>query len=397
MNEVRALVRAFDAGVAAGERCALATIVSVEGSSYRRPGARLLVRESGETSGSISAGCLEGDVIERAKRVIREGRAELAVYSNASTSDEMAWGLGLGCNGTVSVLIEPLSEDSRYIDALRSSLDLPADAGPITAATVYECTGPAIEGFEPVGRLIIDEVGETRIDRLDESWARVLAAKIGSGLVSGPVSCDLGDAAATVFVEYLVPPTPVVVFGAGPDAVPIVELAQGLGWSVEVVDPQCRPVSRERFSIADKVTLARPEDVAGSVKITPRTLAIVMSHDYVNDRRLLQFLLDSPARYIGAMGPRKRTERMLEEIGSADPELISERSDMERVYAPIGLDIAANSPAEVALSIVAEMRAVLNGRSGGMLRDRRGSIHGSPDDAKPEKFSTVEAGDGAIG
>jgi xanthine dehydrogenase accessory factor len=122
-----------------------------------------------------------------------------------------------------------------------------------------------------------------------------------------------------------------------------------------------------------------------------------MSHDYVSDRRLLHFLLESPARYIGVMGPRKRTERMLEEIASAEPELISERSDMERVYAPIGLDIAANSPAEVALSIVAEMRAVLNGRSGGTLRDRRGSIHGSPNDAKPEKFSTVEAGDGAIG
>jgi xanthine dehydrogenase accessory factor len=397
MNEVRALVRAFGAAVAAGERCALATIVSVEGSSYRRPGARLLVRESGETEGSISAGCLEGDVIERAKRVIRDGRSELAVYSNASTSDEMAWGLGLGCNGTVNVLIEPLSEDSQCIDALRRSLDLPADEGPIKVATVYECTDPAIAGFELGGRLIVGENGEIRTDRLDEFWASMLAAKIGSGLVAGPISCDLGDAAATVFVEHLMPPTPLMVFGAGPDAVPIVELAQGLGWSVEVVDPQCRPVSRERFSIADMVTLARPEDVVGSVKITPRTLAIVMSHNYVNDRQLLQFLLASPARYIGVMGPRKRTERMLEEIGSADPELISERSDMERLHAPIGLDIAANSPAEVALSIVAEMRAVLNGRSGGMLRDRRGSIHGSPDDAKPEKFSTVEAGDGAIG
>jgi xanthine/CO dehydrogenase XdhC/CoxF family maturation factor len=284
-----------------------------------------------------------------------------------------------------------------YIDALRRSLDLPPDAAPITVATVYECTGPAIAGFEPRGRLIVDEDGEIRAEHLDESRARVLAAKLDSGPVAGPVSCDLGDFVASVFVEHLVPPTHLMVFGAGPDALPIVELAQGLGWSAEVIDPQCRPLTRDRFAIADKVTLVRPEDVAGSVKVTSRTLAIVMSHDYVNDRQLLQFLLDSPARYIGVMGPRKRTERMLEEIAAADPELISERSDMERVYAPIGLDIAANSPAEVALSIVAEMRAVLNGRSGGLLRDRRGSIHGSPEDAKPEKFSTVEAGDGAIG
>ena len=397
MNEVRALVQAFDAAVAAGERCALATIVSVEGSSYRRPGARLLVREGGETAGSISAGCLEGDVIERAKRVISDGEAELAVYSNASTSDEMAWGLGLGCNGTVNVLIEPIFADSIYIDALRRSLNLQADAAPITVATVYECTDPAIAGIEPGGRLIVDEDGEVRTEHLDESRASMLAAKLDPGLVAGPVSCELGDAIVNVFVEHLVPSTPITIFGAGADALPIVELAQGLGWSVEVVDPQCRAVSRERFAIADKVTLARPEEVAGSVKVTPRTLAIVMSHDYVNDRQLLQFLLASPARYIGVMGPRKRTERMMEEIASADRELISERSGMERVYAPIGLDIAANSPAEVALSIVAEMRAVLNGRSGGLLRDRRGSIHGSPEDAKPEKFSTVEAGDGAIG
>jgi xanthine dehydrogenase accessory factor len=339
-------------------------------------------------------------VIERAKRVIRDGRSKLAVYSNASTTDEMAWGLGLGCNGTVSVLIEPLSKDSVYIDALRRSLDLPADAAAITVATVYECTVTDADDVI-AGRLIVDENGEIGRENLDEFLAgrleEQLAETMSSGTVSGPISCDLGDGVAAVFVEHLVPPTCLMVFGAGADALPIVELAQGLGWSVEVVDPQSRPLSRDRFAIADKVTLVRPEEGAGSVTVTSRTLAIVMSHDYVSDRRLLHFLLESPARYIGVMGPRKRTERMLEEIASAEPELISERSDMERVYAPIGLDIAANSPAEVALSIVAEMRAVLNGRSGGTLRDRRGSIHGSPNDAKPEKFSTVEAGDGAIG
>src|SRR5918997_4075208 len=121
MNEVQEIVEAFDSAKGKGERCALATLVSVEGSSYRRPGARMLVREGGASTGTISAGCLEGDVVEHAKRVIRTGKAVLIEYDTASTSDEMAWGLGLGCNGIVRVLVEPLGSRSSYLAALRRS------------------------------------------------------------------------------------------------------------------------------------------------------------------------------------------------------------------------------------------------------------------------------------
>src|ERR671916_3372377 len=140
MNEVRALIEAFDAANNAGERCALATVVSVEGSSYRRPGARMLVREGGSSTGTISAGCLEGDVIEHAKRVIRAGKAVLVEYDPASTGEEMAWGLGLGCNGVVRVLVEPLAPGSPYVEALRRSCESRAGAAPLTVATVYQHT-----------------------------------------------------------------------------------------------------------------------------------------------------------------------------------------------------------------------------------------------------------------
>jgi xanthine dehydrogenase accessory factor len=325
MNEVRALVEAFDAANIRGERCALATVVSVEGSSYRRPGARMLVRESGIHTGTISAGCLESDVIEHAKRVIQTGAAKLVEYNTATTSDEEAWGLGLGCNGIVRVLVEPLASGSPsgspYIEALRRSCEAPPDAAPISVATVYDV-----------------------------------------------------DGAAKVFLETLLPPVPLVILGAGQDALPVVELARESGWYTEVVDPQARPASRSRFAIAGRVTLARPEDVGAHVRITPRTMTLLMSHNYAQDLALLRFLLASPARYIGVMGPRKRTERMLREL--AAPER------MARLHSPAGLDIGANGPAEIALSIVAEMRAVLNGRLGGMLRERRGSIHGSPADGE---------------
>src|SRR5215218_10455913 len=265
MNEVRALIEAFDAANVRGERCALATVVSVEGSSYRRPGARMLVCEGGIRTGTISAGCLESDVIEHAKRVLRTGAASLVEYNTATTSDEEAWGLGLGCNGIVRVLVEPLASGSLYIEALRRSCEARPDAAPTSVATVYDV-----------------------------------------------------DGAAKVFIETLLPPVPLVIFGAGHDALPVVELARELGWRTEVVDPQARPASRSRFAIADRVTLARPEEVAAHVSITPRTLTLLMSHNYAQDLELLGFLLASPARYIGVMGPRKRTERMLRELAAAE-------------------------------------------------------------------------------
>ena len=191
-----------------------------------------------------------------------------------------------------------------------------------------------------------------------------------------------------VFVETLLPPVPLVVFGAGHDALPVVELARGLGWQTEVVDPQARRASLSRFAAADRVTLARPEEVGSRVSITPRTLALLMSHNYSHDLELLRFLLASPARYVGVMGPRKRTERMLRELAAGDGAFRLEEADSARLHSPAGLDIGANTPAEIALSVVAEMRAVLDGRRGGMLRERRGSIHGDPGDG--ERVTSTE-------
>lgn len=397
MNEVRALIEAFDAAEAAGERCALATLVSVEGSSYRRPGARMLVGEGGASTGTISAGCLESDVVEHAKRVIRDGKAVLVEYDTASTGEEMAWGLGLGCNGVVRVLVEPLDARSPYLAALRRSCETDEDVAPPKVATVYEHL-PARAGGEAsaagVGsRLILDGRGEVIRVNLGGELARLIEEDLRASLVgeaSGVRVYERGAGVTKVFVETLASPVPLVVFGAGPDALPVVELACRLGWRTEVVDTQARPASRERFDAADAVTLARPEEVAGRVRVTPRTLALLMTHNYAHDRELLKFLLASPARYVGVMGPRKRTERMLRELSEGDAEFRLEESDGSRLYAPAGLDIGANSPAEVALSIVSELAAFLAGRGGGMLRERRGSIHGRAGDG--EGVPVLEAG-----
>ena len=388
MNEVRALVEAFDAACDAGERCALATVVGVEGSSYRRPGARMLVREGGATTGTISAGCLEADVVEHAKRVIAKGAAKLVEYDTASTGEEMAWGLGLGCNGVVRVLVEPLARGSTYVEALRRSRE--ADAAPLTVATVYQHSPPESAPFasrvETGARLFVNEEGEVGRERLSDEAAAVLEGELrvlsGRRVTSGVHIYEVDGRAVKIFVETLLPPVPLVVFGAGHDALPVVELARGLGWQTEVVDPQARPASLSRFAAADRVTLARPEEVAARVRVTPRTLTLLMSHNYSHDLALLKFLLASPARYVGVMGPRERTERMLRELSAGEDPFRPEEADLARLHAPAGLDIGANAPAEVALSIVAEMRAVLEGRRGGSLRERRGSIHGSQGDGE---------------
>ncbi|HLL75361.1 MAG TPA: XdhC family protein [Pyrinomonadaceae bacterium] len=388
MNEVRALIEAFDEACVRGERCALATVVSVEGSSYRRPGARMLVCEGGASTGTISAGCLESDVIEHAKRVIKAGEALLVEYDTASTTEEMVWGLGLGCNGIVRVLVEPLAPSSLYIEALRRSCGAHAEVATVSVATVYQHTPSELapdEGRVETGaRLFINDQGEGSREKLSDRVASVLESEVRTlslgGETSGARVYGVDGGSVKVFVETLLPPVPLVVFGAGHDALPVVELARGLGWQTEVVDPQAHPASRPRFVMADRVTLSRPEDVAARVSITPRTLTLLMSHNYSHDRALLGFLLASPARYIGVMGPRKRTERMLSELAAGKDMPRLEEAGLARLHSPAGLDIGANAPAEIALSIIAEMRAVLDGRRGGMLRERRGSIHSSQSD-----------------
>jgi xanthine/CO dehydrogenase XdhC/CoxF family maturation factor len=345
----------------------------------------MLVCEAGACTGTISAGCLESDIVEHAKRVIRTGAAKLVEYDTASTSDEMAWGLGLGCNGVVRVLVEPFASSSLgslYIEALRRS-----HTSSVLVATVYQCAPSA--RIETGARLFIHEEGNVSHEKLSGEMAAMLEIEVRAltrdGLTSGARIYDLDGVAAKVFLETLLPPVPLVIFGAGHDALPVVQLARELGWHTEVVDPQARPASHSRFSMADRVTFSRPEDAGAHVSITPRTMALLMSHNYSHDLAFLRFLLASPARYIGVMGPRKRTQRMLRELAAM------EKANLTRLHSPAGLDIGANGPAEIALSILAEMRAVLEGRQGGMLRERRGSIHGSPDDGECVA-STAEEG-----
>lgn len=385
MNEVREIVDAFDDATSNGQRCALATVVLVEGSSYRRPGARMLICEGGAGTGTISAGCLEADVIEHAKRVIKKGVPKLITYDTASTSDEMAWGLGLGCDGIVQVLIVPLAPGSPYIELLRSFCDL--NAAPVLVGTVYQETASRpLRDAAPSnigGRVYIYADGAVKREKLSTSVATAVERTIREVVEAdiGPDTrrFDSSHGGLKVFIEVMMPPVHLIVFGAGNDALPVIHLAHNLGWTAEVVDPQARFASLSRFALASRVILAHPDEVGAQVTVTERTLTLLMSHNYTQDLELLRFLVGSPARYIGIMGSRRRSERLLAEVGRYGAKCPAEKSNLSRLHYPVGLDIGSDSPAEIAVSIIAEMCAVIEGRRGGMLREGRGFIHACHD------------------
>jgi xanthine dehydrogenase accessory factor len=382
MNELKAICEAFAEGQKRGKRSALATIVHTSGSTYRRASARMIVTEEGRTAGSISGGCLESDVIKRSLAVINSGRPEVVNYDTRS-NDDVLWGSGLGCQGVVEILIESLSNEEcadAHIDFIGQCLR-GRETGVV--ATVIG-VGASTQGVKVGDRLALtasgvksNRIGDTALASqvLEDAMSALASAVSGMKLYGSP------ERGVAVFIEVIEPPPPLVIFGAEPDAVPVTRFAQALGWHVTIVDTRARVATKERFLKADDVVLCGLEDVSGRVEIGPRTAVVLMSHDYLHDLALLELSLSSPARYIGVLGPRKRTEKLIKEIidgkyseGERSP-WAAGAIDVGRIHSPAGIDIGAGSPAEIALSIVAEIMAVLASRSGAFLKDRRGSIH----------------------
>jgi xanthine dehydrogenase accessory factor len=369
--ELRAVLDACARTRRRGSRAALATVVCVEGSSYRRPGARMVVTEDGLTTGSLSAGCLEHDVSERAARVMAGCRPELAVYDTRSEAD-IVWGTGVGCRGLVQVLIEPAGSPGAWqqIDFLEACL---ARRERGVMVTVFRVDGAA--ELCPGSRLMVDGSGELVDGHMVPALVLAVLGDAREALVSGKTAVReyaLGDSGRmAVLIEVIDPPVSLVIFGSGADVVPVVELARTLGWSTTVFDTSARATSRQRFTCADSVRFCRPED-AGTISLNSRDVALLMTHNYLHDLELLKLLLLSPVCYIGCLGPRRRTERLLSELAG---KLTLDEEQTRRVFAPVGLDLGAEQPEEIAMSIVAEVCATLHGRRGGSLRERAEPIH----------------------
>lgn len=381
MSELSDVLRALDALSARGERHALATVVAVRGSTYRRPGARLVIPEDGDVVGNISGGCLEGAVVEEARLVIREGRPRL-VAIDLTADDDAVWGLGLGCNGAIEVWIEPGRQAAEVAQAIRIALELER---PVAVVTVIESTVPDVrEG----ARILLrsegpeaeteagTEAGSLGEETLDIEAREAAASLLGAG---GAEARLLPGSRGQVraFVEALEPPPRLLVCGAGADAIPMVSGAGMLGWRTTVVDDRPGLATRLRFPEAvGLIDLERDEDAAKATGVDDRTFVIVMTHSFARDKEYLRSLLASPAPYIGMLGPLARTERILTELESEGTTVGD--AERARIHAPAGLDIGGEGPEEIAQSILAEILAVRRGRRAGFLRDRLGSIHDRP-------------------
>lgn len=340
----------------AGRGAAVATVVRIEGSAYRRPGAKLLVESQGSTSGGVSGGCLEADVREVARAVLRESKPRLLHYETSS-GDENPFGLGLGCGGSVDIFVQPATAPA-VLETVRRSLELFREERSFAVSTVVEgdCPGRSVLLF---GGTLSGTTGIPAIDREIHSQSeRLLLGHSHLHRVGG----------LAVFTDVFEPPPHLTVFGAGDDALPIVQYAADAGFRVAVVDHRPAFLSAERFPAAEELLPRRSEEGLKSLRLGPRGFAVVKTHSLAHDREWLRALLGSDLRYIGLLGPRARVRRVVEEAQA--------RGD-SRVYGPVGLDLAADGAEQVAVSVVAELLAVYGGREPRHLRDREGAIHAS--------------------
>ena len=332
--------------LADGEQIALATVVGAAGSSPRPLGSRMAVTRSGLMAGSVSGGCVEGAVLEQAQAVLAGEPPKLLHYGVA---DEAAWEVGLACGGSIEVYVEPLVDVHRRLLAALDAQET------VALATRLDEGGASCHSLAwPDGRMVGDP-----------SLAVELCA-LSPGLFPGPAAELRRLAGGDVFLQVFCPPPTLVIVGAVHIAVPLVDLAQGLGFRVHVVDARRTFATRDRFPTADELTVAWPQDALAAEELGPQHHVVILSHDPKFDLPALEIALRSRAAYVGLIGSRvtqAKRQAALRERGFGEAELA-------RIHGPVGLDLGGREPVEIALAILAEIVTVRHGRDGGKMSAR---------------------------
>ena len=372
MKELREIVKAYDAAVQQGKKTALAAVVHLDGSSYRRPGARMLVNDEGELTGAISGGCLEGDALRKALFALSQQQSKLVTY-DTSDEDDMTIGIQLGCAGVIQVLFEPINPNhpANPIQLLRKALAIRQQA---VLVTLFDLSDK--RNFQPGTCMLLEADGHLSGSQPFPALQEDLTAEMKQVLQTGKSVFRqfTGEGwSITAFIEYLQPSVSLVVVGAGNDAIPMMQIADTLGWDVRVADGRNTHARPERFTSACQVLVSRPEQVLEQLPMDERTVFVMMTHNYNYDLAMLRALLSTPTPYIGMLGPKKKLERMLDELRAGGVEATEEM--LEKVYGPAGLEIGAETPEEIALSIIAEIQGVLTGTKGGQLKRKADVIH----------------------
>lgn len=380
-----------------GQAVALATVVKVYGSAYRREGASMLVRDDGAQTCMLSGGCLEGEVVEVALQVLRSGEARLERYD---LSEDVVWGLGIGCGGSVDIRIEPLTGDP-LLEAWLEVLDKGHSAVLVTPLSGAEGRLLVFPSGPVAGALWQGERVNAALMHLAAQHARELLqhaeAPSGARAWELPTFSPWGEGshepnlaepqggAAELFFSVSTPAPELVMFGAGHDAVPLARLAGTLGYEVRVVDPRAAFLTPGRFPGA-RLDLLEPEACAAHLALGRQAHVVIMNHHLDRDRASLRFALSSNAPYVGVLGPRSRFERLL--VALAQDGFVPSPEQLARVRSPVGLRLGAETPEEVALSILGELMAWRRAQSGGFLSGHAGRIHAPPEPALGSALST---------
>jgi xanthine/CO dehydrogenase XdhC/CoxF family maturation factor len=349
---------------------AIATVVNTKGSVYRRPGARMLIAESMKVKGAVSAGCLERDIIAQCEILADNPRPLLLTYDGES-ADELIFGLRLGCDGIVQILVEPVALIQQSLDLLQMSVpDLFSRNRKMAAVTVFSVEPLAAAGAhlaapeDLIGTvLLVGESEQIELKELAPAIKKALfkeAKAVLACMQSSVIKCEVDGISLKAFVEICLPRQSLLVFGAGQDVVPLLKIAEVLGWRTT--------------HLSDRNFVAAYESLNGQLFDG----CVIMTHDYEADKLILQSLFKQNAqpylpKYIGIVGPKRRSQKLFAELALLGIALTAQQK--ARVFSPVGLDIGAERPEEIALSILAEMQAVRTEHSGALLKDKMGPIH----------------------
>lgn len=367
MKEIIDIVTAYEEAVKFGKKAALATVVLVEGSAYRRAGARMLITEDGQLTGAISGGCLEGDALRKARMVIMQQEPLLVTYDTMD-DDDAKLGVGLGCNGIIHILIEPINtKDANPITLLKAVIASKNYSVLVTLFSIEDRKAP-----QPGSCLFLagDKVLMNGFEALPYKNELLEDAK---NALSNQRSSVTAYEGYTAFVECVKPLISLVILGAGNDAIPLTNIAAVLGWNITVADGRPNYATAERFPSANQIIVAKPDQVLNNLEINEWTAFVLMTHNYNYEIAFLKELLPLQTSYTGILGPRKKLERMLDELETSGT-LISQRN-LDAIHGPVGLDIGSETSEEIALSVIAEIKAVFSSRNGKSLKYKTTVIH----------------------
>jgi len=367
MKEIKSIIKFYHSYKKTNEKCAIAQVVRVEASSYRREGARMLVFESGIFEGGISGGCLEGDALKRSQMAILKEKPSIVTY-DTSKDDENQIGIGLGCNGVIDVLISPISPKNNPLILLEKCLQVRQSHIIITIV--------ASNGREDNIALGETYYYDTKLksieDCANQELKKLLLEDINvvvSNKKSKIFSYKLSDCQVKAFIEVIPPQIHLAIFGDNYDVYPIIDLAKVLDWDISLVG-NLQKLKKEKLAFVSNLYLKDDSDFP---EIDARTAVLLMAHDYKTDLNNLIKVLKTTSPYIASLGPRSRFKKMEDELQDMDKPLT--KSDLKRIYAPCGLEIGAATPEEIATSIFAEILSVFSFKKGGMLREKIGPIH----------------------